>query len=105
MSAAPTDRTIITEAETRHVALLSRLEFEEPQLARLTGELNAILGYVEQLRQLDTSGVPPTSHALRQVNVLREDEPRPSLTNAEALANAPESENGCFKVPKIIQED
>jgi len=101
----PRREELITQDEVRHVALLSRLEFTGEQLPRFTRELNAILGYVDQLKELDTTGVEPTSHALRQTNVLREDAVRPSLRNEEALANAPESEAGYFKVPKIIQEE
>ncbi|MCX7050122.1 MAG: Asp-tRNA(Asn)/Glu-tRNA(Gln) amidotransferase subunit GatC [Candidatus Sumerlaeota bacterium] len=96
---------LISEDDVRHVALLSRLEFDAERLKHYTRDLNAILGYIEQLKELDTSGVEPTSHAIKQVNVLREDAARASLTNEEALANAPESEAGYFKVPKIIQEE
>lgn len=95
---------MITEDEVRHVALLSRLEFDDERLKRFTGELNAILSYVDQLRELDTEGVEPTSHAIKQVNVFRADTPTLSLSNDEALANAPEAESGHFKVPRIIQE-
>ena len=101
--AAP--ESLISEQDVRHVALLSRLEFDPERLAHVTRDLNAILGYIEQLKELDTANVPPTSHALKRVNVLREDVARPSLTNDEALKNAPESEAGYFKVPKIIQEE
>lgn len=95
---------LISESDTRHVALLSRLEFDEPDLRRFTSELNAILQYVDQLRALDTDGVAPTSHAIKQFNVFREDEPTSSLTNEEALANSPDREMGCFRVPRIIQD-
>lgn len=101
---APGQDRLVNEDDVRHVAYLSRLEFEGDELRRFTDELNAILQYVEQLRDLDTEGVAPTSHAIARSNVLRDDEPRPSLTNEEALANAPEREGGYFKVPKIIQE-
>jgi len=96
---------MIDEDEIRHVALLSRLEFEREDLRRFTKELNAILSYVDQLKALDTAGVEPTSHAIKQVNVFREDVVCPSLSNEEALANAAESEAGYFKVPKVIQEE
>ncbi len=86
------------------MALLSRLECSDSDIHRFSGELNAILGYVEKLQELDTENVEPTSHALRLRNVFREDEVRPSLTNAQALANAPEAQDGHFKVPQIIQE-
>jgi aspartyl-tRNA(Asn)/glutamyl-tRNA(Gln) amidotransferase subunit C len=94
----------ISEETVRHIALLSRLECSDGDIHRFSGELNAILGYVEKLKELDTENIEPTSHALRLRNVFREDEVRPSLTNAQALANAPESQDGHFKVPQIIQE-
>ncbi|HNY25821.1 MAG TPA: Asp-tRNA(Asn)/Glu-tRNA(Gln) amidotransferase subunit GatC [Candidatus Sumerlaeota bacterium] len=94
----------ISEETVRHIALLSRLECSEADIHRFSGELNAILGYVEKLQELDTEQIEPTSHALRLHNVFREDVVRPSLTNAQALANAPEARDGHFKVPQIIQE-
>ncbi|MFW6303472.1 MAG: Asp-tRNA(Asn)/Glu-tRNA(Gln) amidotransferase subunit GatC [Candidatus Sumerlaeota bacterium] len=95
---------MISEEEVRHIALLSRLECSDAEIARFAGDLNSILGYVEKLRELDTDDVEPTSHALRQRNIFREDEVRTSLTNGQALANAPEKEAGHFKTPPIIQE-
>lgn len=89
--------------DVRHVALLSRLEFNDGEVTRFTRELNDILAYVDQLQELNTEGVEPTSHAIKQVNVFRPDTPGISLTNDEALANAPDSESGCFKTPPIIQ--
>ena len=95
---------MISETTVRHIALLSRLELSDEEVRRFSGDLNAILAYVEKLRELDTDDVPATSHALPQTNVFREDVVRPSLTNEQALANAPEAENGHFRVPPIIQE-
>lgn len=88
----------------RHVALLARLELTEEELARFAHELGDILEYVAKLDELDTSEVPPTSHSLKLVNVMREDIVQSSLPQSEALANAPEQEAGCFKVPQVIQE-
>jgi aspartyl-tRNA(Asn)/glutamyl-tRNA(Gln) amidotransferase subunit C len=88
----------------RHVALLSRLEMNDAEADRFTRELDAILDYVDKLGELDTTRVEPTSHSLRLSNVFREDAVRTSLPPADALANAPEREDGCFKVPPIIQE-
>jgi aspartyl-tRNA(Asn)/glutamyl-tRNA(Gln) amidotransferase subunit C len=88
----------------RHVAMLSRLELSEEEVRHFETDLNNILSYVEKLGELDTSDVPPTSHSLPLSNVFREDEVRPSLSNEEALANAPEHEDGCFRVPMVIQE-
>ena len=67
-------------------------------------DLNNILGYVDKLNELDTSGVAPTSLSFHMENVFREDVVRASLTNEEALANAPEAEQGCFKVPAVLQD-
>jgi aspartyl-tRNA(Asn)/glutamyl-tRNA(Gln) amidotransferase subunit C len=95
---------IISEDAVRHVALLSRLECSDEEIHAFAADLNEILGYAEKLRELDTAGIEPTTHALRQTNVFRDDTPRPSLTNEQALSNAPESESGHFRVPQIIQE-
>ena len=93
----------ITLDQVRYVAELARLQLAPAEEERLTGQLNAILEYMGQLAEVDTAGVEPTSHVLPLTNVLREDEPRPCLTNAEALANAPDAEQGHFAVPKIIE--
>ena len=81
------------------VAHLARLELREDEVARLEQQLNDILAAVSKVSQLDLSDVPATSHPLEVVNVWDEDEPRPSLPLDEVLANAPESEDGFFKVP------
>ena len=93
----------ITLVQVRYVAELARLELAGAEEERLTGQLNAILEYMGQLAEVDTAGVEPTSHVLPLTNVLREDEPRPCLSNAEALANAPDPDQGHFAVPKIIE--
>jgi aspartyl-tRNA(Asn)/glutamyl-tRNA(Gln) amidotransferase subunit C len=67
-------------------------------------ELDGILSYIDKLRALDTSGVEPTSHAVPLTNVTRDDVERPSLPQAEALANAPDRQGELFRVPKIIEE-
>jgi len=94
----------ITEADVRHVAHLSRLEFSDEEIRRFTHDLNNILTHVDKLNELDTADVAPTSHSLKMENVFREDEVRPSLSNDQALANAPEREGPFFKVPQIIQD-
>lgn len=93
----------VSAEDIEKVALLSRLSFSRDEAALFAGQLSQILEYAEKLNELDTRTVEPMSHSLALVNVLREDEPRPSLTPEEALANAPESEAQCFKVPQIIQ--
>lgn len=90
--------------DVRKIAVLARLELTDAQVDAYADQLGRILTHVDKLGELDTEGVEPTSHSLRLVNVLREDEVRPSLPNEAALANAPDREGGCFKVPPIIQE-
>lgn len=94
----------IDKEAVRHVALLARLELSEEEIERFAHELGDILDYVAKLEELDTTDVPPTSHSLPLANVMREDMVKPSLAKDEALSNAPETENGCFKVPQVIQE-
>jgi aspartyl-tRNA(Asn)/glutamyl-tRNA(Gln) amidotransferase subunit C len=93
----------ITPEQVRYVADLARLELSPEEQGEFTAQLNAILEYMDQLNELSTSGVEPTSHVLPLRNVLREDVAVPSLTVEEVLANAPDREQGHFKVPKIIE--
>jgi aspartyl-tRNA(Asn)/glutamyl-tRNA(Gln) amidotransferase subunit C len=92
---------MISRQEVDHVARLARLHFEEQELARLQPELGQIIEYVQQLSELDLSGLEVTSHAVALKNVLRPDEPIPGLTQEEATANGPHVERGQFVVPKI----
>ena len=94
----------ITPEEVAHVALLARLQLTEEEIAHFTPQLDQILGHFRQLQQLDTSDVPPTSHAIQMANVWREDRPRPSLPVEEVVAGAPESHDGLFVVPRIVGE-
>lgn len=94
----------ITTDDVRHVALLSRLYATDEEIEEYARALNPILGYFNKLGELDTGDIPPSCHSIPMKNVFRKDEVKPSLSNEEAVANAPESEEGCFKVPKIIQE-
>ncbi|MGF7185555.1 aspartyl-tRNA(Asn)/glutamyl-tRNA(Gln) amidotransferase subunit C [Desulfitispora alkaliphila] len=91
----------ISKKDVEHVAILSRLELTETELEKYTTQLNDILGYVQKLEELDTSNVEPTAHVLPLKNVLRDDVVKDSLDQDEAFRNAPDSENGFFKVPKI----
>jgi aspartyl-tRNA(Asn)/glutamyl-tRNA(Gln) amidotransferase subunit C len=95
----PIDRSAVD-----HVARLARLALSEDERTRMQGELDHILEYAERIQALDLDDVPPTSHALVLENVLRPDEVAPSLTQEQALANAPEKEDGRFKVPRIIED-
>ncbi len=89
----------ITREQVLHVARLARLDLSEEEVARLQEQLSAILEAVSKVSELDLDDVPPTSHPLDLVNVLRPDEPRPSLSLDEAFANAPEREGDAFRVP------
>ena len=89
--------------DVRRVAQLARLTFDPEEERRLVGDLNQILAYVASLEDLDTAGIAPTAHVLPMSNVFREDIRTPSLSQAEALANAPSSGHGHFRVPKVIE--
>ncbi len=94
----------ITIREVEQVARLARLALSDAEKERMRRELDGILSYIDKLRALDTEGVPPTSHAVPMTNVMREDEPVPSLPQADMLANAPDRSGDFFRVPKIIEE-
>jgi len=89
----------IERDDVLHVARLARLDLREDEIERLTRELAAILDAVGKVGELDLSDVPPTSHPLDVVNVWGEDEPEPSLSLDDALANAPDIEGAFFRVP------
>ena len=91
----------ITREDVLHVAKLARLELAEPEVERMQEQLSAILEAVGKVAQLDLSDVEPTAHPLDLVNVLVDDVPRPSLPREEALANAPDPEDGFFGVPAV----
>lgn len=84
------------------VALLARLRLTDDELARMTEQLSQIVGYVEQLGELDTETVQPLSHPLPVANVFRDDELRPSLPREEMLAAAPHSDGECYLVPAVL---
>lgn len=92
----------LTETEVRHVAKLARLKVSDQEVKTFTVQLGAILEYVAQLQQLDTTDVEPLAHALPVRNVFRDDEIQPSLSNDQALANAPQRDGEFFSVPKVL---
>jgi aspartyl-tRNA(Asn)/glutamyl-tRNA(Gln) amidotransferase subunit C len=94
----------IGKEQVAHVAKLARLEVSEDEKAAFARQLSAILTYIDQLKGLDTAGVEPTATVLPTDNIFREDEVRPSLTPEQALANAPDREDGFFRVPKILED-
>ena len=92
----------ITRQEVEHVARLARLELAEEEAEKMTAQLDTILEYVAKLDELDTKGVPPTTHPHGVVNVFREDKVRDSLPREQSLANGPEHNNEAFTVPRVI---
>lgn len=92
----------ITREDVLHVAELARLRLDETEVDTYVRQITDILAYVDQLNEVDTTGVPPTSHAIRLTNAFREDRPGTHLETDRAVANAPAAEDGLFCVPKII---
>jgi aspartyl-tRNA(Asn)/glutamyl-tRNA(Gln) amidotransferase subunit C len=100
----PAPEPRITLAEVEHVARLARLDLSAAEKARMRSQLDLILGYVDTLATVDTEGIPPTAHVLPLVNVMRDDEVRPSYPAEAMLANAPDPDGELFRVPKILEE-
>lgn len=94
----------IDRAAVDHIARLARLDLSEAERSRMQVELAQILGHAERIQSLDLDSVEPTSHSIPLSNVMRADEVRPSLSQEEALLNAPDAEDGRFKVPRIIED-
>lgn len=90
--------------EVRHVARLARLELDEAEILSLQGELNALLGHFADIRDIDVTGIEPTSHAVSLQNVWSEDNQVIGLSRDKALRNAPLSKAGLFVVPAIIED-
>ncbi|HVM10935.1 MAG TPA: Asp-tRNA(Asn)/Glu-tRNA(Gln) amidotransferase subunit GatC [Actinomycetota bacterium] len=93
------------EIDIEHVARLARLALTPEELERFRTQLPMILEHAERVGEVAAQDVPPTGHPVPLTNVYREDEPRPSLAHEEALANAPETEDGRFKVPRITEAE
>lgn len=93
----------ISTDQVKHVAHLARLAMDDQEVEKFADDLSKIITYAEQLTELDTSDVEPTTHVLDIKNVMREDKSRQWLTQDEALKNAPDSENGQIRVPSIIE--
>ena len=94
----------ISKEQVEHVAKLARLEVSEDEKTTFARQLSSILTHIDQLKELDTTGVEPTATVLPTDNVFREDEVRPSLPQEQALANAPDQADGFFRVPKILED-
>ncbi len=94
----------IDAEQVRKVARLARLELTEAEIEEFTGQLGAILEYVEKMNELDTTDVEPLAHCLPITNVFRQDIIKESLGTEKTLANAPQRDAGFFKVPKILDD-
>lgn len=93
----------ISRSEVAHVARLARLALDDAELDALTGDMDAILAYVDQLSRLETGDIVPTAHAVPMANAFRQDEVRPSFTPEQAQANAPAPDPAGFRVPRVIE--
>ncbi len=93
----------ISKDTIEHVAKLARLNLTEEEKEKLTREMAGIISYVDKLNELDTENVHPTAHVMPIMNVFREDVTEGSYDREKILANAPSKEDGCFKVPKVVE--
>lgn len=94
----------VNDALVGKLARLSRLQFNETEKAEIKNDLQRMIGFVEKLNELDLDGVKPLLHMSEEVNVLREDEVKGSITRKEAFKNAPLHDEQFFKVPKVIKK-
>lgn len=92
----------VSKTDVEYIATLARLSFNDAEKEAMTRDLNEILNYVEKLNELDTQAVEPLANMGDRTNVLRDDSPAPSISNQDALKNAPDFQDRFFKVPKVI---
>ena len=102
-SKATSTKTDRMQIDLQHVVKLARIELSLEEEQRIGPQLSEIIQYVEKLNELDVDEIEPTAHVVQLTNVLREDQPRPSLSQDDAMRNAPKSANGLFVVPKIVE--
>ncbi len=95
----------ISREEVAHLARLSRLAVTEEELDQFAGQLDVILQSVARVGEVAADDIPPTSHSVPLTNVYRDDVETPCLTQAEALSGAPDSAEGRFRVPRILDEE
>ena len=93
----------LTPEEVRHNARLARVGLSDDEVSRFQSQLSQILDYFERLQEVDTENVPPTAHTLAMHNVMRDDEPHPSIDKEEVLANAPQREDDMFRVRAVLE--
>ena len=91
------------QIDLQHVVKLARIELSAEEEQRIGPQLLEIIQYVEKLNELDIDEIEPIAHVVQLTNVLREDQPRPSLSQDDAMRNAPKSAKGLFVVPKIVE--
>ena len=95
---------VVNDALVDKLADLARLSFNDTEKAAIKNDLQKMIQFVEKLNELDTTGVEPLLHMSGNVNVLREDEVKGSISSAEGLKNAPLHDGQFFKVPKVIKK-
>lgn len=93
----------LSREEIEHIADLAKLALAEDELLRYQEQLSAMLEYFERIQKLDTDAIPPTATVLPLRNVMRADDPATLFERDDLLAGAPESEEGCFKVPAVLE--
>ncbi len=92
-----------TEMNIDHVAKLARIELTKEEAARFAGQFSRLFEFIEELQQLDVSGIPATAQVIPLHNVLRDDAVQPSLSRDAALENAPDRDGAFFKTPRILE--
>lgn len=93
----------LSREEVKHIALLARLGLDEEEVEKYTAQLSHILENFEILQEVDTTDVEPTAHIMQVGNVVREDQPSPSLSQEEVLANAPQREDNFFRTKPVLE--
>jgi aspartyl-tRNA(Asn)/glutamyl-tRNA(Gln) amidotransferase subunit C len=93
----------LTREQVVHIAELARLALSDAEIALYQEQLSAVLDYAERLQALDTGAIPPTATVLPARNVMRADEPGPSMARDDILSNAPAAEEGHFRVPAVLE--
>ena len=104
-SRPPSQPPVIGPEQVAHVARLARLELSDGELMEFTGQLASVLDYAAEISELDVGDLEPMAHPMPLHNVLREDEPQPTLDREAVLAEAPAAEDGRFRVPRILGDE
>lgn len=95
---------MVEKKQVKHVASLAKLSFDDKTLTKLSGQMQDIMNMIDELSEVDTQGVKPTTHISRQETAFREDKPQQGESRDELLKNVPEQKDGLIKVPSIIDE-